>query len=272
MNSSLFSRAGRTCGGFATILFAAIFVILALDLFKPPRDMASLFPTPLPTRRPAPTITPVSYPPTPALSFKDDFSTRSNFPRADNVLIPFGYLQDNSYRLSPPLDPGWTWVLALDINKSQYRNLSINTAGLPAKESAPVEYGILFWHGQDEEGREHFMSFTVSSTNLFRLRAYEPVVQKETGKSDFQWVDLVPPTTTTALYIDGRANHLRVDVHPRRVLAYINDDLVIDTNPPLLTEWRSQRDFDGRVGLIAFAMGKERAEVRFTQFDVYTDE
>lgn len=254
------------------MVFAALFIILALDLFKPPREMAFLFPTPLPTRRPPPTITPVSYPPTPSLAFRDDFSTRSNFPRADSELIPFGYLEDHSYRLSPPLDPGWTWVLALDLNKSQYRNLSVNVAGLPAKESAPVEYGILFWHAQDEQGREHFMAFTVTSTNLFRLRAYESIAQKGTSESEFQWVDLVPPTTTTALYIDGRANRLRIDVHPRRVLAYINDHLVIDTNPPVLTEWRSQRDFDGQVGLIAFAMGKEGTEAHFTQFDVYTDE
>jgi hypothetical protein len=71
--------------------------------------------------------------------------------------------------------------------------------------------------------------------------------------------------------LDGTPNHLRVDVHPRRLLAYINDELVLDTNARIISEWRNLNDFDGRVGIIALAPGETGARVRFSRFDVYAD-
>lgn len=269
MNNRFVARGTRWLGGCATVVIAACFVLLWLDLLKPPRELAAIFPTPTATRRPPPTITPVVYPPTPPLALNDDFSSQNNFPRSDSDRIPFGYLSEG-YRLNPPLDPGFVRVLALEFSDNQYRDLSVNTSAESVKGSPAVEYGILFWHGDDGTGREHFLAFTVASSNLFRLRAYEPVTTTN-GAAQYHWTDLVPATPTTALNIDGRPNRLRVDVHPRRVLAYINDSLVIDTSPRVVTDWRSRRDFDGRVGLIALAVDEPGAQVNFSRFDVYAD-
>jgi hypothetical protein len=62
-----------------------------------------------------------------------------------------------------------------------------------------------------------------------------------------------------------------VDVHPRRLLAYINDELVLDTDAKIINDWRVHRDWDGKVGLVAFPMDTPSAQARFTQFDIYAD-
>ncbi|RIK32054.1 MAG: hypothetical protein DCC52_05530, partial [Chloroflexi bacterium] len=71
MQNALDSRAARWLGIVAVGFLAACLATLALNLYTPPRDLAQLLPTRTPTRRPPPTITPVAYPPTPALVLSD---------------------------------------------------------------------------------------------------------------------------------------------------------------------------------------------------------
>ena len=270
MKNVLNHRAARWLGMGAVALLAACFAMLALNLYTPPREISQLYPTRTPTRRPPPTITPVAYPPTPALVLSDTLRAQKNFPDAVGVKLPYGYA-DNAYVLEPPLEPGFVRVLNQSFLENDYLNLTVNARAAPAFDSAPVEYGVLFWHGEDDAGRERFLAFTVNTESKFRLLAYEPMTQTTTGKNIFQITELVPATTSSAIQIDGTPNDLRVDVHPRRLLAYVNDELVIDSNTKLINDWRLRRDFDGRVGLIAFTMHEPGAAARFTQFDIYAD-
>src|SRR5436190_1859898 len=132
--------------------------------------------------------------------------------------------------LTPPLDPGFVRVLDQTFSDSDYLNLSIHAVAAPAKDSAAVEYGVLFWHGEDDQGREHFLGLTVSSASNVHLFAYEPITSTQTGKNAFQLNDILPPTFAAQIRTDGSPNDIRVDVHPRRLLAYVNDELVLDTD------------------------------------------
>jgi hypothetical protein len=263
-------RIVRWLGIGAIALLAACLAILMLELYRPPRQLASLLPTRTPTRRPPPTITPVAYPPTPSLVLSDTFRGPDNFPRSTGVKLPYEY-SDHSYILTPPLDPGWVYVLNRTFQDSDYLNLTLDVHAAPAPDSAPVEYGILFWHGEDADGRESFLAFTVNTESSYRLLAYEPLTKTQAGANAFQITEIISATTSSAIAVDGTTNDLRVDVHPRRLLAYINDELVIDTDAKIISEWRLRREFDGRVGLIAFTMNAPDAAARFTQFDIYAD-
>lgn len=271
MDELLKSRAVRALGVVATVFAAACFAVFAMNLLTPARELSQLLPTAAPTRRPPPTITPVAYPPTPALVRADDFSTTENFPRASGVKVPFGYLEPSGYQLTPPLDPGYVRVLDRSFTDPDYRNLTLEVEGAPAPDSPPVAYGMLFWHTEDASGQERFLAFAVSTRGTFQLSAFQPVTATRTAGPASAWSDVVPPATSTAIHLDGTPNRLRVDVHPRRLLAYINDELVIDTDVRLVTEWRLSRDFDGRVGLVALSAGEVGAGARFTRFDVYAD-
>ncbi|MBI4675102.1 MAG: hypothetical protein HY741_25965 [Chloroflexi bacterium] len=263
-------RAVRWLGIGAVACIAALFAILALNLYTPPRELAALLPTRTPTRRPPPTITPVAYPPTPSLVLSDTFTARDNFPRATGVKLAFGY-SDNSYLLTPPLDPGFVRVLHQTFKDADYRNLSLDVHASPAPDSAAVEYGILFWHGEDRAGRENFLAFTVDTKSRFRLLAFEPITTTAANANAFRFTEIISAATSSAIQIDGSTNALRVDVHPRRMLAYVNDELVIDTDAKMISDWRLRREFDGRVGMIALVMNEPGAAVRFTRFDIYAD-
>ena len=269
MSNVLASRPLRLLGGCAVALLAACFAIFALNLFAPPRSIAELLPTPTATHRPPPTITPVAYPPTPPLVTKNNFALENNFPRATGVQVPFGY-KDNYFYLTPPLDPGYVRVLDQNFQDPDYLNLTLNATAAPAPDSPPVEYGVAFWHMEDDQGQESFLAFTINSGSKFRLRAYEPVTDTASSGTTYQWVDIITLTQSPDIHVDGTPNQLRVDVHPRRLLAYINGELVIDTDAKLISDLRLSRDFDGQVGVIALTEDAG-AEVRFTQFDIYAD-
>lgn len=272
MRQVLESRPVRLGIGCFVALAAACIAIFALNLFTAPRPLAALLPTRTATRRPPPTITPVAYPPTPSLVSRDDFSVHTNFPKASGVNRGYQY-EDAAYLLTPPLDPGYVWVLNQTFTNPDYRNLSLAATAAPAENSAKVEYGVLFWHGEDEQGQEHFIALTVTpGRSLVRLVAVEPVTTTaQTSSTKYTWTDIVPPRGSSAILIDGKPNELRVDVHPRRLLAYVNNELVIDTDDKIINDWRLRRDWDGKIGIIA-ANGNEPGDAaRFTKFDVYAD-
>lgn len=270
MKNPLESRIVRTALIVLVAFLATCFAIVALDLFSPPRPIAQLLPTRTPTRRPPPTITPVAYPPTPNLVLSDHFAGVKNFPQASGVKLGYGY-QDFSYLLTPPLDPGYVRVLNQTFLDPEYRNLTLQAVAAPSTGSGAVEYGILFWHGEDEQGRERFLAFTINTKSAFRLLAYEPVENGPPGSNAFQFTQVIPSTQTQTIHLDGKPNTIRVDVHPRRLLAYVNDELVLDTDAKIINDWRVRRDWDGRVGLIAFTMDAPSAQARFTQFDIFAD-
>lgn len=270
MKQALESRLVRVGGIVLVAFLATCIAIFALNLFAPPRPLAELQPTRTPTRRPPPTITPVAYPPTPPIVSRDDFSEPNNFPQASGIRLGYEY-QGGAYILTPPLDPGFVRVLNQSFNASDYRNLSLEAFAAPAENSAPVEYGVLFWHTEDEQGRERFLAFTISSKSTFRLLAYEPAENPQANDNAYQFTEIIPTTQTQWIHLDGTPNKIRVDVHPRRLLGYINDNLVLDTNTPVINDWRLRRDWDGRVGIVAFIMDAPGAQARFTQFDIYAD-
>lgn len=249
---------------------AACVAIFSLNLFAPPRPIAQLLPTRTPTRRAAPTITPVAYPPTPPLVLADDFSRQLNFPQASGVKLGYEYT-DRGYLLSPPVDPGFVRVLNQNFNDPDYRNLSLEALAAPTINSFAVEYGVVFWHGQDEQGQEHFLAFTLDTKGAFRLLAYEPVENPPQGSKAFQFTEVIPSTQSQTIHRDTTPNKIRVDVHPRRLLAYINDNLVLDTDAKIINDWRLSRDWDGKVGIIAFTVNSPDAQARFTKYDIYSD-
>lgn len=270
MQHALNHRVVRWLGVAAVVLLAACAAIFFLELYKPPRELSALLPTRTPTRRPPPTITPVAYPPTPLLVQSDTFATQDNLPRATGAKHPFGY-DDDGYVLTPPLDPGFVRVLHQTFKDTEYLNLSLVADAAPAPDSAAIEYGVLFWHGQDDAGRENFLAFTVDSQSKFRLLAFEPITSTTANVNAFRFTEIVSATTSSAIHVDGASNELRVDAHPRRLLAYINGDLVIDTSAKIISDWRLRRDFDGRVGIIALTLGEPGAQARFTRLDIYAD-
>lgn len=270
MEKALESRIVRIGIIVFVAFFTTCFAIFALNLFSPPRPLAELLPTRTATRRAPPTITPVAYPPTPQIVLADDFSSTDNFPEASGVRLGYEY-QDGAYVLTPLLEPGFVRVLNQTFTEPDYRNLSLAVTAAPAENSAPVEYGALFWHTEDEQGRERFLAFTITSKSSFRLLAYEPIEDAQDDVNAFKFSEIVPFTQTTSLYVDGTPNTIRLDVHPRRMLAYINDQLVLDTDAEIINNWRLRRDWDGRVGIIAFTMDAPGAEARFTKFDIYAD-
>lgn len=270
MEKALTSRVVRGIViGFVAFLAACI-AIFALDLFHPPRPLASLLPTRTPTRRAAPTITPVAYPPTPPLVLADNFAGAKNFPAASGVKLGYEY-SDDTYLLSPPSDPGFVRVLNQKFTDPDYRNLSLEALAAHTENSGAVEYGVLFWHGEDEQGREHYLAFTINSKSAFRLLAYEPIDNPPAGSNAFQFTEVIPLTQSPTIHQDTKPNKIRIDVHPRRLLAYINDELVLDTDAKIINDWRVRRDWDGKVGLIALTMDAPNVHARVSQFDIYAD-
>lgn len=268
MKNALDSRFVRVALAVLVGFLVTCLTIIVLNLFQPPRPLAQLLPTRTATRRPPPTITPVAYPPTPPLVSQDNFTDRETFPDARGVRLGYAYT-DSGYLLTPPLDPGYVRALNQQFTDSDYLNLSLEALAAPAQDSGPVEYGVVFWHGEDEQGRERFLAFTISSKSTVRFLSYEPV--QDSKQNAYKITEIIPATQTQSIRLDGAPNKIRVDVHPRRMLAYVNDELVLDTDARIINEWRVRRDWDGRVGILAFTMDEPGAEALFTQFDIYAD-
>lgn len=268
MKNALDSRFVRIALAVLVGFLTTCLTIIVLNLFQPPRPLAELLPTRTATRRPPPTITPVAYPPTPPLVSQDDFTNLASFPDARGVVLGYAYTE-GGYLLTPPLDPGYVRALNQEFTDSDYLNLSLEALAAPAENSGAVEYGLLFWHGEDEQGRERFLAFTISTKSMIRFLSYEPVEDGE--QNAYKITEIIPATQTQAIHLDGTANKIRVDVHPRRLLAYVNDELVLDTDARIINDWRLRRDWDGRVGIIAFTMDEPGAEALFKQFDIYAD-
>ncbi len=255
-------------GSIVGVAFLATCIaIFSFNLFAPPRPLAQLLPTRTATRRPPPTITPVAYPPTPQLYSKDDLRAQKNFPKASGVNLGYEYTQDG-YLLTPPLDPGFVRVLDMSFTNPDYRNLSLDAVAAPAENSSNVEYGLVFWHGENEQGRESFLAFTLNTKGNFRLLAYEPVEDKP---DVYQFREVTPAAFSAAIRQDKSPQKIRVDVHPRRLLGYVNDQLVLDTNAEIINDWRLRREWDGKVGIIALTMDAPGAQAVFSQFDIYAD-
>ncbi len=266
------SRFKLAFGAFLTVIVSTVFTVIAFGLLSPPRDVAALIATPVPTRPPIPTSTPVVLPAVPPLLLTDNFSTRGNWARGSSQL-PFEYVS-NGYRLAPRDPGGFSRVLIENFSTANVRDFSVEAEGAPSLNSTPVEYGVLFLHDQQGDASERFMFFTVSSEGSFRLRGYvaprtvAPSAQTPTAQ---RWIELVPATASFAVKTNGQPNRLRVDVHPHRLLAYVNDALVFDRTNVDIDQYRDRSDYDGRIGLISVGLGKPGAQVIFTNFKLFAD-
>jgi hypothetical protein len=269
MDSRLQTRSGVVLGGCVTALVTACLTILLLNLLTPPRDSAAIGQPRVPTQAILPTLTPTVLPPTPPLVLADNFSTQKNWPRVVGAAT-FGYT-DNGYLLSPTVNDGFARVLLANYQNRASQDLTMELEAAPAQKSNDVEYGVLFWHSQDSQSRERFLYFGVNTQGEFRLRAYEPVTTTNQTAQNFRWVDLVPASTSLEIQTGSQPNRLRVDVHPHRLLAFVNGQLVLDRNNADIDEYRERTDFDGRVGMIAVSLGKPNAGVVFTNFKLFVN-
>ena len=252
--------------GCLTAIGAAMFTFLFFEILEPPLDTATLLNPPL-TRpasvRPTATILP-SIPP---LFLTDDFSTRRNWPQLAGDSA-FGY-EDNGYVLAPPSDAVFTHVFLQDFANTTLYDLSLQVEAKPASDSPAVNYGVFFWHSQDNEAQERFLYFGINSNGRYTLRAFVPETGTTSTRAISRWVDLVPETPSPLIRKNGEPNRLRVDAHIHRILAFINGGLVLDRNNPDVDALRSSSDFDGRVGLLSFSPGKPNSKVIYTLFDLY---
>jgi hypothetical protein len=242
------------------------------DILTPPRDPSLLLTPPASPSPPRPTnatTLPTVLPPVPHLFLSDDFTTRSNWPRAVGD-APYGYMQ-NGYLIAPPPGSEFTRVFLNNFADKLSRDLSIQAEAKPFDDSTGVSYGIFFWHDSSPEGQERFLYFGVATDGTYALRASIPITGTTETPERSRWVDLVPATRSPSIKTDGGSNRLRIDVHPHRILAFINGDLVFDRDKSDVDAFRDRADFDGRVGLLAFSLGKQKGQVLFTKFVLYDD-
>jgi hypothetical protein len=278
---NLRTRVGCALGGCAAVIAAVCFTILFFDILTPPRDAAALLATRVPaTAPPAPARPPTVLPPTPPVFLTDDFSQFGNFPRG-GAGFSFGYIK-GGYSLAPTAQDGFARVFLQNYKDAARHDVSLEIQAAPAPDSAPVEYGIFFWHSQTPitttsnapaPPRERFLYFSISTSQAFRLRAYEPMAASETPTPtvNYHWVDIVPSTPTLALGGVEKPNRVRIETHPHHILAYINDALVLDHNDSDVDQYRTREDYDGRVGIIALALGKAGAQAIFSAFKLNVD-
>ena len=95
----------------------------------------------------------------------------------------------------------------------------------------PGYYGIVF-HQKDSD---NFYYFQISDDGSFNL------IKKVEGED----VDLIPWTVSDAISRDGGVNELTVTMKGNRITAYVNDQLVADTNDGSFK--------DGNLCLMAFS-------------------
>ncbi len=252
-------------GAIAAAVLAAILTINIFDLTTPPRDIDALLrPSPSPTELPSlPTLvpTPTRAPGALTLLFSDDFSRQGNWPRGNG----FGYAS-GGYVITPPAGTSFLAIPQSAIQDKTLSSISIQVKARPAS-SQTVEYGVFFWHSTDAQGRERFLSFTVTPGRGFRLSAYNP---EATGTgAALQRTDIVPETPVRYLNAGATPNLVRIEVEPGRFRAFINDFPVLDRTNPDINAYLDRPGFDGGVGLIALRPAAGSAGARFIEFDLY---
>jgi hypothetical protein len=266
------SRTRILAGGCLTAIGAGVFAVFFFDLLTAPRDPMALLTPPASPVSPAATIARAIgtvLPPTPQLYLTDNFAARNNWPRVVGD-APYGYME-NGYLIAPPGEPQFTSVLLNNFSDKLSRDLSVQAEANPLPGSSGVSYGILFWHDSSPDGQERFLYFGVGSDGTYTLRASVPISMTTQTPPSSRWVDLVPMTPSTSVKRGSEPNRMRVDVHPHRILAFVNGVLVLDRDNSDVDAFRQRDDFDGRVGLLAFPLDKPRAQVIFTEFELYAD-
>lgn len=256
-------RARLVVSGCLTAVAAGLFTIVLFDILTPP-DPAALLNPPLaarPTRKVIPAV--------PNLFLDDDFTTREHWPEG-GANSPYGYEQ-NGYRLDASHDPGFIQVPLKAPVAMPGHDLSLEVEANPMPGSRDVEYGVFFWHSQDQDGHERFLYFAVNTEGMYTLRALLPVTTTTATPAAEPWVDLVARTSSPTIKTDGKSNRLRVDVHPHRILAFINGELVLDRDNADVDAFRDRKDFDGGVGLITLALSGSTQKVLFSRFRLYLD-
>ncbi len=246
---------------------AAFFSIYAFGLTTPARDLnALLTPSPTATLRaqfrptPAPSITAT---PAPAnLIYAVDLTQAGDWPSsmASHYTLA-GYLlvaSPKSDFLAVPV-PGFS--------DTSLQGLTIVAEAVPAAKNA-AEYGVMFWHSTDRQGRERFLTFTITPQRTFRLRGYMPFTPT-TGEKSYRWVDIVPETASRNIRIDGRPNRIQVQVQPSQIRVLINGYEVLSRKNGDIDNYRFRSDYDAKVGVIAIAPGDLDAQVEFTRFELY---
>ncbi len=254
-------------GGIVAAIIAAIFTIYVFNISTPPRDIEALLrPTPtqtliaelFPTATPFPTGTPAPN----NLIYSVNFTRPGEWPTG----LGTQYTK-TGYQLTASPNADFLSVPLAGFDDTSVQDIKIVAAGTSA-DSTSAEYGVYFWHSLDQQGRERFIAFTITSQRTFRLRAYGPYTSSK-GEKLMRWTDLVPATTSRNIRVDGRPNQLQVELHPGHIIASINGFAVIDRDNPDIDQYRARSDFDAQVGLIAIptASGPTRAE--FSLFELY---
>ena len=111
-----------------------------------------------------------------------------------------------SYLLTPPSTPALSAPSINNLPTLITCNLSLETIAAPAENSGAVEYGIVFWHGEDEQGRERFLAFTIITKSTFRLLSYEPV--EDSDNNAFKITEIIPATQTPTIHLDTTPNKI----------------------------------------------------------------
>ncbi|MGE5139391.1 MAG: hypothetical protein ACM3JD_08020 [Rudaea sp.] len=255
-------------GAVLAAIIAAVLTINIFDLTTPPRDIDALLrPSPSPTGAPTiPTLwTPIPMDtPTPGaltLLLSDDFSRPGNWPRGGG----FGYAS-GGYVITPPSGTSFLAIPLSTIQDKTLTSISIQVEARPESSQA-VEYGVFFWHSTDSQGRERFLSFTITPGRGFRLSAYRPATTGTGAR--LQRTDIVPETPVRYVNAGATANLLRIEVEPGRFRAFINDFPVLDRTNPDIDAYLDRPGFDGGVGMIALRPASGSAGARFIQFDLY---
>jgi hypothetical protein len=258
--------------GCLTIIAAAAFTVSFFGVLTPPRDPVALLTPPATPSTQAPTIVrPAAtvLPPIPPLYLADSFSTRNNWPLAVGD-GPYSYT-NNGYLLAPPGNTEFTHVFLDKFNDTVSIDLSVQVEAKPFPGSSGVGYGVFFWHDTSKDGQERFIYFGVTTEGMYTLRTSVPISRTTETPSGRRWVDLVPETPSPSIETNGLPNRLRVDAHPHRILAFVNGDLVLDRDNPDVDTFRERDDYDGKVGLLAYSLGKPSARVLFTVFELYSN-
>ncbi len=268
MNSVVRNRLLLILSICVTAIVAAGLAIWYFDLTTPPRDInfiinSAALPAP-PT--PVPPPTPTVIPPTPALVLNDNFKQTANFPPG-----PSAHYTAPGYTLKPDAKSDYLAAPLAGFQDTSYHNVTLLTTAVPISRSVPIEYGVFFWHSTASNKGERFLAFTLSPSGTYRLRAYIPFTSSTSEGIRYRAEDLVPATRSLYVKTDGSPNQLRVDVHPHHILAFVNGGLVLDRNNSDIDAYRDRADFDGQVGLLAFASGDQGGQVEFTQFAMYAD-
>lgn len=261
------SRLRIIISAIVTAVAAALFVVLFFGILTPPLDPSTLLNPP----KQRPTLirpTPAVFFPTPRLFTQDDFSTRTNWVRADNY--GGASFADKGYALFPDPARPYTHVYLSSLTNTEYRDLTLQIDASASAGSA-AGYGVFFWHSQDSTGNERFVYFGVTTDGAYTLRANEPITQTAGSSVSRRWLDLILATSSAAVRKGSGSNKLRVEVHPKRIRAFVNGTLVIDEANQVVDALRDRNDFDGKVGLLAYSLDAASAKVLFTLFAVDAD-